>query len=294
MKLKEMLRRLDERFANGEISEATYKGIKARYESEADEDDVGAPEQDAPKGERARVPLIKVSGSNDHEGDIYAKEVLVAGSSDVRGNIDAEDVRISGSCDVDGNVKAIKLKVSGSCDVRGRVEADEMRISGACDLEGPVKARVIEISGSCEIEMDVTAERARVSGACDLHSKLTAKAVEFSGAAVFSDVEAEMVEGRGAFDAKSIVAKSVSLRVADRCSVGSIEADVVEVKEYPGGTLDSKTIAGREKVYLEGVCADSVSGGDVEIGPNCRIGVAEGANVKVHPDSKVGQVKKRK
>jgi len=292
MNLKEMLRKLDERFANGEISEATYKEIKARYEGEMDDGDDESEEPKTAKGER--VPLIKVSGSNDYQGNIYAKNVIVAGSSDVRGNIDAEDVRISGSCDVDGDVKAIKLKVSGSCDVHGKVEADEMRIGGSCDLEGPVKARIIEISGSCDIEEDVTAEKATISGACELRSKLSAKSVEFSGAADFNEIEAETVEGRGAFDARKITAKKVWLRVADRCSVDIIEADQVEVKEYHDGSLDAKTITGREKVYLEGVCADTVTGGDVEIGPRCRIGVAEGATVKVHPDSKVGQVKKRK
>ena len=290
MNLKEMMRALDERFAKGEVTEETYKEIKKRYENEAEEE--GCAPSSAGAIPRVRTPLIKVSGSSDYCCDIYAIKVEVSGSSDVSGKVDAEEVDISGSCDVSGDVKASKhFMASGSCDIAGGIEADVAMVSGSCDIAGDVKGRQFEVSGSCDVEGNVTVDTCELSGAVDIGGVTKARALKFSGASDFQDIEADEVEGRGAFEFHSLRAKKVTLRMVNHANANSITADDVDIKPHrDDGHLSVKIIAAKGKVDLESVDAEEVSGEDVRIGHGCRIGTVRGKKVEVDPKAKVGSV----
>ena len=290
MNLKDMMRALDERFAKGEVSEETYKEIKQRYENEAKEQEsAGAAAGTSP---RERAPLIKVSGSSDYCGDMYAVKVVVSGSSDVSGSIDAEEVDVAGSCDVGGDVKASKrFRASGSCDVDGSVESDAIEVSGSCDISGNVSGRELVVSGSCDIDGNVTVDICRLSGSIDIGGLTKAKEFKFSGATDLQDVEAEVVDGRGAFEFHHMTAKKVTLRTVNHAEAKSITADEIDIKPHRSdGHLSVERLTANMKLDIEGVDAEEVSGGEVRIGPHCRIGTVQGKKVEVDPKAKVGKV----
>jgi cytoskeletal protein CcmA (bactofilin family) len=295
MDLKVMLRKLDERFANGEVTEETYKEIKRRYEAEAHEGHAESMKGKPPcgaKGGRERVPLIRVSGSDDYEGDVFAVKVDVSGSSDVAGDVDAEVVEISGSCDVSGSVKASRsFCASGSCDIGGSIEAPDIHISGACDIGGNLVCETLNVSGASEIAGDVTGGECKLTGAVDIGGTIRAKGLIFTGASDMNRIEAETVEGRGAFEFGKMIAKEVTLRPVDIANAESIEADAIFIKPHTAdGRLDVDRLVAKGRLDIDGVVADEASGDEVAVGPRCRIGSVTGRIVEIDPTAKVDKV----
>ncbi|MFH0816190.1 MAG: polymer-forming cytoskeletal protein [Methanobacteriota archaeon] len=296
MELKDMMRKLDEKFANGEVSEETYKEIKLRYESEAQagDDSRKGKSPSGAKGGGERAPVIRVSGCSDHPGDMFAVKVEVSGASDVGGDVDAEEVEISGACDVAGSVKASKsFHASGSCDIEGNVESPDIQISGACDIEGSVSGDAMRVSGASDITGDVNVGKCVLSGAVDIRGTIKARELKFSGASEMKDIEAETVEGRGLFVFGKMTAKKVSLRLVDLNHAESVEADEIEIKLHrDDGRLKVKKLVAKGRLDIDGVIAEEVSGGEVVIGPHCRIGLVKGGKVEVDPKAKVDKVAK--
>ncbi len=287
---KEMLKKLEERLANGEISEDTYKKIKERYESEdkLEEEDLEGEVDDVDDipGEAddtvERTKNVRLTGASKIKG-CDCEKFSSSGASKVEGNVKADIAKISGATKVEGDMIVKKLGSSGSIKVEGKTEADLMDLSGASKFEGTVKADRIKSGGSTKFESDVTAEEIETSGAFKAEQNIKAESFKASGAFV---IEA------------TLEASEIMLKPGADCRIGNIKGGDILVEIGSGGffsfvkkgNLKVDTIKGDE-IYLEGTTANLVEGNTVRIGPGCNIGTVRGKDIKVHESASVKERK---
>ncbi len=285
---EEMLKKLEERLANGEISEDTYKKIKARYESEdklkeedlesevdEDMDDIEGEVTDTGK----RTKNVRLTGASKISG-CDCEYFSSSGASKVEGNVKADEAKISGATKVEGDLIVKKLGSNGSIKVEGKTEADFLELSGASKFEGLVKADRIKSSGSTKFESSLTVNDIESSGAFKAEHNVKAESFKASGAFV---IEA------------TLEASEIMLRPGADCRIGNIKGGDVLVEIGGGGgffsfvkkgSLKVGTIKG-DDIYLEGTKADLVEGNSVRIGPGCKIDTVRGKDIKVHESASV-------
>ncbi len=145
---EEMLKKLEERLANGEISEDTYKKIKTRYESEekleeeelegeVDDDMDDIPGKVTETGKRTKnIRLTGASKISDCDCEYFSS----SGASKVEGHLKADEAKISGATKVEGDLLVKKLGSNGSIKVEGKTEAEFMDLSGASKFEGTARS----------------------------------------------------------------------------------------------------------------------------------------------------------
>ena len=295
MKRADILSRLEERLARGEISEKTYLDIKARYEAEPDEGEAATgPAIDASIGDavsrvaeeatrvaqeavraagdamravdfsgmgvRLSEDAIKIAGSGVVSGQpVRTREFKAAGSAKVQGDLEAEVAKVAGSCTFDGNVRVEEFRSSGSVRIAGDLRAEHVEASGSFQVDGSVDAEDVVTSGSLRVAGHLKAETFHASGTARIDGELTAEEVliEMSGSSVLQNVKAEQVQVR-----------STGGFIRSR---GDLTAERIEAEE----------------IRLEGTAASFVKGDSVHIGPHCRIGVVEARELVVHESSEV-------
>lgn len=289
MKRKDILRRLEERLARGEVSEKTYLEIKARYDAEPEEVVEGSPEASLEEaitqitegavraassavdetfravdfsgiGVRLSDEAIKIAGSGVVSGKpVRTRMFKSAGSARVQGDLEAEETKIAGSCVVEGDIRTEEFKSSGSTRVAGSLRAGELEASGSLHVGKDIEAKDLRTSGRLEAGGNVKAKDFRASGSVRIPGELAADDVdiELGGSSVISTIRA----------------KDVSVRATGGFWRGR-------------GDLTAKHIEG-DDIALEATTADFVKGQDVRIGPHCRIGVVEAHGLVVHESSDV-------
>lgn len=206
MKREELLQRLEERLARGEISEETYREIKARYDALPEEDleeeaeAEGAP-SDAPEGlddlgaliedtlgsvmERVGQRLEDSLGSEDFErrmeevGDRVRKQLSQLGA---RVEAGGRRIVISGSGVVALDEPIDTFKCAGSGKVTSDLRAKEVRISGACKIGGECEGQEVHSSGSLKVEGGLRAQEFHSSGSTRIMGDLRGQEIETSGA----------------------------------------------------------------------------------------------------------------
>src|SRR2546422_1062296 len=202
MKRKDILRKLEERLARGEINEKTYLEIKARYDSEPEEPEESEPSQPA-------MPDL-----GEAIGAVVAQATAEAGRhAEHAGHVIGET---SGALQVDGSIEAEEISSSGSLTVKGRVDGEEFRSSGSVRIDGGLKAEevAIDLGGTSKIST-IEAEEIRVKatgGFFRIRGELTADRIEGE--------EIELEATTAAF------VKGEEVRIGPHCHI-----DVVEGKE---------------------------------------------------------------
>ncbi len=307
MKRQEILQRLEERLARGEISEKTYLDIKARYEAEPEEP---GPEPSAEAGSvgpsvsEAVARATSVAQQATEEAGRTAQEAMrqvaeALGSADFAGvgvRLSEEAIRITGSGTVSGNpVKTQDFKAAGSARVQGGLVADRVRVAGSCAFEGDVKTDQFKSAGSVRVAGGLVADQVDASGSFVVEKDLTADEVAASGSfRVAGATTCDRFRSAGAVRLEGgLKADQVEIELAGDSLVKWIEADSIEVRERSGfggfrgrGELTAERIQGDE-VLLESTVADFVHGERVRIGPHCRIGTVEARDLVVHESSEV-------
>jgi len=219
MNREELLRRLEERLARGEIGEKTYLDIKARYDAMPDLPPVPEapvppvlpipPESPGHPGHAGHTRLrngdfeamiertietamegvaanLEAAFSNKDEVSRRMEEVnrrIQAAMSKVGPHIE-EGGRvcvIRGSGTVPGGLHFEEFKCAGSGTVTGDLLAEEAHISGACVIEGRCVGKEFHASGRAEIAKDVQVEEFHVSGRASVGGDLRAHEVSVSG-----------------------------------------------------------------------------------------------------------------
>jgi cytoskeletal protein CcmA (bactofilin family) len=221
--------------------------------------------------------VIRVSGSARLPGGIKAKILHVSGSASIDGDVVAEEVKVSGSASADGVLEAGWLKISGSFKARG-LKGGSAKVSGSCLVDGTVAlSGSLRASGSLKVMEDLSADESVVfQGAFNVNGKLKTKNLQ------------------------------VELHRSDCYVHGGIEATNVEVRRHESeisflgfkivrhrlrGRLFTPFVKASEKVCLENVVCDDVSGKDIEIGDGCEIKgtIQYSETVSIAPTAKVAK-----
>ncbi len=304
MKRKEILQRLEERLARGEISETTYLDIKARYEAEPEEPEVVLPpgpdleqsirdsvQRATDAAYRASQESMRVAGESmqavqeslrgmDFSGmgvRIGGEEIRITGSGSVSGSpVKTADFRVSGSAQVKGPLECEDARIAGSCDFDGDVHCVDFKSSGASRIAGTLKAQDVDVSGSLEVSKDVEAVDVASSGSIRVDGSLRSQDFRSSGGV--------RVQGE-------LRAQHVDIELGGDSRVGTIQAQDIRVHVAGGfirsrGDLTADRIVGQD-VSLVRTTAAYVEGQDVRIGPHCRIDVVVAHDLVVHESSEV-------
>lgn len=204
VKKDDLLRRLEERLARGEISEKTYLDIRARYDAMPDvpePPEPPTPPKAAEAGpqdfetliqrtvesamehaaasleaafatrpdadERIRemnVRLQKAFGKFGTQVEAGGKRIVIRGAGVVAGDQKTEEFRSAGSCRVAGNLHATTAHISGSCVVEGDCLCQEFHAAGKAEIKGGVKAHEFHVAGKASVGKDVSAKEVSVAG----------------------------------------------------------------------------------------------------------------------------------
>jgi len=230
----------------------------------------------------------KALKEKEHKGKTWkGLSIDVSGS----GVISDEVIRVSGSSRLPGGIKVKVLHVSGSTSINGDVTAEEMKVSGSALTDGTLEARRLKVSGSFKAK-EIKGGSAKISGSCFVDGRVAlADSLRASGSLkVMEDLLAtKSVVLTGAFDVKGMLKTEnlrVKLRGADCHIRGGIEATNVEVQRCKSeikflglkimrrrskGRLFTPFIKASERVFIENVICDEVSGRDVEISDGCEV-----------------------
>ncbi len=304
MKRKDILQRLEERLARGEISEKTYLDIKARYEAEPEEPetppvpgpDLGSSIQEAVQ--RASAESMRAVNESMRVMQDSMREVHDSvRSMDFSGmgvRISDQEIRILGSGVVTGNpVRTTDFRVSGSAQVRGPLECSDARIAGSCDIDGDLHCSDFRSAGSTRIAGSLRAEDIEVSGSLDVAKDIEASDIASSGALrVAGGVHAQDFRSSGNIVvAGTMQVQDVDIELGGSSRVGAIEGRDIRIQMTGGflrarGDLSADRIVG-DDVHLEGTTAALVQGQDVRIGPHCRIDKVIAHELVVHESSEV-------
>jgi len=300
MRRKDVLRRLEERLARGEISEKTYVEIKARYDAEPEE----------PEEREASEPLAEPVGATIGAAVTEATEAATRLATDAARAV-GDAMRAIDFSGIGTVLSDEAIKITGSGVVTGNpVKTSEFRSAGSAKVQGPLEAEVARIAGSCSCEGDVTVEDFHCVGSTRVAGTLRAEEIESSGyLQVDGDIEAEDISSSGSLQVKGKVhaedfrssgsvridggleAEDVQIELGGTSRIPKIHAEQILVKATGAffrvrGELIADRIEG-EEVSLEATTAASVYGDEVRIGPHCRIDLVEARDLVVHQSSEV-------
>ncbi len=315
MKRADILRRLEERLARGEVSEKTYLEIKARYVAEPEEPEreeapgahaehaghAGYPEdlglliertiresvepalRNMPDLERRIRESVEPATAgmrfSDFGEGVQSRDgyVKIAGSGVVTGNpVRAHEFKSAGSGRVVGDLEADVAKSAGSCVFEGNVTAQEFHTAGSVRVGGRLRGAEVHSSGTLSVGGDIQAREVHVRGSMEVGGRTTAEEFHLSGGGKFGG---------------PLESREIQIELGGDVSAPAIHGTEVLVRR-PGGffrgrcELRTERIAARE-VSIECTIADLVVGEEVVIGPHCRIGVVEARDLTVHESSEV-------
>jgi cytoskeletal protein CcmA (bactofilin family) len=297
MKRKDILRKLEERLARGEINEKTYLEIKARYESEPDEpEETTEPMADigATIGAAVAEATADASRAASDAARLVGEAMHAVDFSGIGTRLSDESIRIVGSGSVSGNpVRTVEFKSAGSARVQGPLEAEVARVAGSCVFEGDVRVEEFRSAGSARIMGNLKAEEVEASGSLQVEGGIEAEEISSSGSLnVKGSVAAEEFRSSGSVRIDGgLKAEEVTIDLGGTSKIPTIEAEEIRVKATGGffrvrGELTADRIEG-EEIELEATIAALVKGDEVHIGPHCRIDIVEARELVVHQSSEV-------
>lgn len=311
MKRSDVLQKLEERLARGEISEKTYLDIKARYASEPEPPetastagpDLGASIHEAVG--RATAEAVRAQGESMRavsESIRAVGESMRAARDSVRSidfsgfgvKLTEEEIKILGSGVVSGNpVRTVEFKAAGSALVRGPLEAETVKVAGSCDFDGDVHCQDFKSSGSSRCSGSLQAADVDVSGALEVAKDVDAADISVSGTLhVEGAVRCQDFRSSGTLRISGeLKAADVDIELGGASQIGSIVGQDISVRSSRGfvraqGELTVDRIVGQD-IELLGTVAKSVEGHDVRIGPHCHIDVVTASELVVHESSEV-------
>ncbi|MGG6313238.1 hypothetical protein [Paenibacillus macerans] len=216
---------------------------------------------------------LKIVGNGTSNGGVFNK-VKIVGEGEINGNVDGQSVTCTGTLEVDGSLRAEELKATGNITVAGSLESGELRMTGNLDVRGGLHAAKTRISGEITIGGGIVGERISLTGSC----------------AVNGGCQAEQFRMKGSVQTEGTInAERVELGMFGRSRAAEIVGGQIRIAPHPTwkwvslfktwGTpeLRADVIEG-DVVRLENTVCDIVRGGDVAIGPGCRIRLVEYKN----------------
>jgi len=304
MRRKDILRKLEERLARGEINEKTYLEIKARYESEPDEPedlgestlpDLGLGATIGNAVAQATAEASRVAGeATRFVGDTMRAIDFTGVVSGRSAKLSDESIKIVGSGVVRGNpIRTVEFKSAGSARVQGTLIAEVAKVAGSCVFEGDVEVEQFRSAGSVHILGNLKAESVEASGALQVDGSVHAEQISSGGLLhVKGAVESEQFQSGGSIRLEGgLKAEEIRIDLGGGSKVSTMEGESIQVKATGGffrvrGDLTADRING-ENVELEATTAQLVKGENVIVGPLCKIDTVEASKLVVHESSEV-------
>ncbi len=303
MKRKDILQRLEERLARGEISEKTYLDIKARYDAEPEEPVSAPPEPDLAASIHDTVQRATDAAVRAGQESMRAVSESVRATSEAMRSMDfsgvgvklsGEEIRIVGSGVVSGNpVKTVEFKAAGSGRIQGPLESETVKVSGSCDFDGDVRCVDFRSSGSSRVAGSLKAEDVDASGALEVGKDLSAVDISTSGSLrVDGNVEGQDFHSAGSVQIQGdLRAEDVDIELGGSSRIRTIQGQDIRVHVSGAflrsrGDLSVDRIVGQD-VELVRTTASYVEGRDVVIGPHCRVDTVVARELVVHESSEV-------
>jgi cytoskeletal protein CcmA (bactofilin family) len=267
--LKTLIKSLDIRLRNDEISKEEYNSLKAKYEARLQEEIALVKEKSFLKD----LSYVSISGS----GKVTNSYISISGSGKIDG-WHGGTIDISGS----GKVTDDEIKVSGSATLPGDLKTHTVKASGSLKANGPIESNIFVCSGSCIVDGSLIAhEKMAISGSAKINGPILGGLVASNGALkVDGSIKCREAELNGAYNIKNNVEcqESFSSELDSKCSIdgdlicgGDVYIEMTKGK----GRLNVNQIISQGEVQLEGVTAEYVSGKTVKLGPDCKIGMVE-------------------
>jgi cytoskeletal protein CcmA (bactofilin family) len=275
---RDILDRLAERLARGEISEKTYLSIKERYEKEGFPDEEPEPREsefviDVGQIIRRAVagippvppapPVPPVPGFRGrHAGHAGHPGVPVSG-----GDYTGEDYTVTGVGAVDGNLRAKKVNVVGVCKVEGDCVADDYQVTGTCKVEGNLSVKSTTCNGVLKVEGDAVMERYTNRGMSKVEGNLRAS-TEFTNSGVLKvsgDILSKVIANSGTCKVTGDVRSDTEIVHSGVLKVGG---DVAGEAFQSSGVfaVDGAIRANRIAIELsEDSRAEALEGGDIRV-----------------------------
>lgn len=263
--LKTLIRALDIRFKNEELSQEEYDNLKAKYEAKLNEE-IGLVKE---KSFLRNLSYISISGS----GKVTDSYIKISGSGKVDG-WRGGSIAISGS----GKISDEEIKVSGSASLPGNLQTHTLKASGSVKADGPIETTIFKSSGSCKIKGDLVAhETLTISGSGNIAADVKAGNFSSSGSlGVAGEVQCVNAELNGAYKIGGNVncQDSFISEINSKCTIeGDLlcNGDVHIEQSTHRGKLQVNQILADGDVYLEGVSTRYVRGKTVKLGPECQV-----------------------
>ncbi|MFQ5908494.1 MAG: SHOCT domain-containing protein [Thermoplasmata archaeon] len=290
MSREDLLRKLEERLAEGEISEETYREIKARYDAMPPEpmEPTEAPEaslaeaepapEEAPRRPRKAGP-VDISALIEETVDTVMKGVsqtLEASLGDeVHEHMD----------DVSKHIRHALREVGPKFE-KGRRRV-LIRSVGKVALDEPIEE--FRCSGAGKVESDLIAERVRIAGACKIEGRCEGDSFEASGSAkVGKDVKADVFKSSGSTKIQGDL-RSDTVTISGMSDVGGdIEADAIRVGGMlrVGGWVRADSFESRGRFRIgEGLEADSIK---VVLDDKAEVPIIKGEDILVKRSKRRG------
>ncbi|UCG03100.1 MAG: hypothetical protein JSW11_03740 [Candidatus Heimdallarchaeota archaeon] len=263
--LKTLIKALDIRFRNEELSQEEYDDLKAKYEAKLNEEISLVKEKSFLKN----MSYISISGS----GKVTDSYIKISGAGRVDG-WKGGSIAISGS----GKISDEEIKVSGSASLPGNLQTHTLKASGSVKADGPIETTIFKCSGSCNIKGDLIAhETFVISGSGKITADVKAGDISSSGVlGVSGEIQCVNAELNGGYKIGGNVncQESFISEINAKCSINGdliCGGDVHIEQSTHRGQLQVDQILAEGDIYLEGVSARYVRGKTVKLGPDCQV-----------------------
>ncbi|WP_270406251.1 hypothetical protein [Paenibacillus timonensis] len=213
---------------------------------------------------------LKIVGNGTSNGGSYNK-VKIVGEGEINGDVDCRTLTCTGTLEVDGGLRTGIMKATGTIAVTGSLSGQELNLTGNLSVRGGLQAGKARLNGEIRIDGGIFGEDIGLYGRC-----------EWSG-----ECQTERLRVKGSVQTQSTInAERVELAMFGRSQAGEIVGGQIRIAPHPTwkwvslfnswGTpgLQANLIEG-DVIRLENTVADVVRGGDVSIGPGCRIRFVE-------------------
>ena len=313
----EFIKKLKERYENGEISKETYEDILKRYLEEVEEERV---EKEKTKGfEDYRYDFSDEEGIDAHisramekmdeelrkifpeeggrtsevEDKVFKKKENIENKAEDK---QGRDYKCAGACTIPSG-RYNYISASGSVKIAGDIRAKKLSVAGSLYADGTIRANILSFGGSAKINGDVIGEN--ISGGGVLHANIVkGEKIRLGGAIACNKIIGESVSIEGSVKGMDLRAEELKMKIDGKSSVKRIVAERVEIRSKRGilrkfsGAMKVDKIFG-EEIYVECIKAKFIKGEKVTVGDNCYIDKIEAEKLKVSKKSKVGEVVKK-
>ncbi len=322
---EELLRKLEARLADGEISEETYREIKARYDAmpegppeppEPPEPVTEAAEEDPTRRPKKSGPVdisAIVEEAVDSAMEVVSKTLEAGLGDELEEHMDDVSKRVRRAFrhvgpQIDKGKRRVVIRSVGKvaldepirefrCSGAGKVTSDliaeNVRIAGACKIEGRCECEVFQSSGAVKVNKDVQAENFRSSGAMRIGGDLRAENITMSGKMnVGGSITAETIHAGGVLEVSGRV-KAETFQSRGRFQIGEgLEAETIKI--LLDDTAQVPVIKGTDIVVKRSkrrgaLRAKTIQGDRVSVS-GTRAQLVRGRDVRIGPQSRIDVV----